>query len=75
MGESLSINVSIGVVTSPSAEDELDGADDQGRPRALQGQGQRQGQAQLFHDEMDTAYRYRQRLKAELKARGRQPTG
>src|SRR4029078_9848701 len=24
-------------------------------------------QAQLFHDEMDTAYRYRQRLKTELK--------
>jgi diguanylate cyclase (GGDEF)-like protein len=67
MGESLSTNVSIGIVTSIDAADELDGMMTKADLALYKAKGAGKARAQLFHDEMDTAYRYRQRLKAELK--------
>jgi diguanylate cyclase (GGDEF)-like protein len=67
MGESLSTNVSVGIVTSTDTEDELDGMMTKADLALYKAKGAGKAQAQLFHDEMDTAYRYRQRLKAELK--------
>ena len=68
MGESLSTNVSIGIVTSSDAEDDLDGMMTRADLALYKAKGGGKAQAQLFRDEMDTAYRYRQRLKAELRA-------
>ncbi len=67
MGESLSTNVSIGIVTSTDPDDDLDGMMTRADLALYKAKGDGKAQAQLFHDEMDTAYRYRQRLKAELK--------
>jgi len=67
MGESLSTNVSIGIVTSTDAEEELDGLMTKADLALYKAKGNGKAQFQLFHDEMDTAYRYRQRLKTELK--------
>lgn len=67
MGESLSTNVSVGIVTSTDAADELDSMMTKADLALYKAKGAGKAQAQLFHDEMDTAYRYRQRLKAELK--------
>ena len=67
MGESLSTNVSVGIVTSTDTNDELDGMMTKADLALYKAKGAGKAQAQLFHDEMDTAYRYRQRLKAELK--------
>ncbi len=68
MGESLSTNVSIGIVTSSDAEEELDGLMTKADLALYKAKGNGKAQSQLFIEEMDTAYRYRQRLKAELKA-------
>ena len=67
IGESLSTNVSIGIVTSTDPDDDLDGMMTRADLALYKAKGDGKAQAQLFHDEMDTAYRYRQRLKAELK--------
>jgi diguanylate cyclase (GGDEF)-like protein len=68
MGESLSTNVSIGIVTSTDPDADLDSMMTQADLALYKAKGNGKGQAQLFHDEMDTAYRYRQRLKTELRA-------
>jgi diguanylate cyclase (GGDEF)-like protein len=68
MGESLSTNVSIGVVVSQDAGEDLDGLMTKADLALYKAKGSGKAQYQVFHDEMDTAYRYRQRLKAELKA-------
>jgi predicted signal transduction protein with EAL and GGDEF domain len=68
MGESLSTNVSIGIVTSATSEDALDGMMTKADLALYKAKAGGKAQAQLFHDEMDTAYRYRQRLKTELRA-------
>ncbi|MEQ1769432.1 MAG: EAL domain-containing protein [Devosia sp.] len=67
MGESISADVSVGVVVSRNAEDDLDALMTQADLALYKAKGNGKGQAQVFHDDMDTAYRYRQRLKAELK--------
>jgi diguanylate cyclase (GGDEF)-like protein len=67
MGESLYTNVSIGIVASTGADEELDGLMTKADLALYKAKGNGKAQAQLFVDEMDTAYRYRQRLKAELK--------
>ncbi len=67
MGESLSSNVSVGIVISSDTSDELDGMMTKADLALYKAKGAGKAQAQLFHDEMDTAYRYRQRLKSELK--------
>jgi diguanylate cyclase (GGDEF)-like protein len=68
MGESLSTAVSIGVVASADPQDELDGLMTKADLALYKAKGNGKAQYQVFHDEMDTAYRYRQRLKTELKA-------
>ena len=68
LGESLSTNVSIGIVTSVDPEDDLNALMTKADLALYKAKGLGKAQAQLFHDEMDTAYRYRQRLKTELKA-------
>jgi|EndMetStandDraft_2_1072991.scaffolds.fasta_scaffold04428_2 diguanylate cyclase (GGDEF)-like protein len=67
MGESLATNVSIGIVTTANADDDLDGMMTKADLALYKAKGAGKAQAQLFLDEMDTAYRYRQRLKSELK--------
>jgi diguanylate cyclase (GGDEF)-like protein len=67
MGESLSVDVSIGVVASSTAEDDLDALMTKADLALYKAKGNGKGQSQIFHDDMDTAYRYRQRLKAELR--------
>jgi diguanylate cyclase (GGDEF)-like protein len=68
MGESLSTNVSVGVVTSTDPLEDLDGLMTKADLALYKAKGSGKAQAQVFRDEMDTAYRYRQRLKAELRA-------
>src|SRR3569623_1163149 len=68
MGESLSTAVSIGIVTSADPDDELDGLMTKADLALYKAKGNGKAQYQVFHDEMDTAYRYRQRLKTELRA-------
>ena len=68
MGESLSTAVSIGLVCSTDPEEELDGLMTKADLALYKAKGNGKAQYQVFHDEMDTAYRYRQRLKTELKA-------
>ncbi|MGN6486582.1 MAG: putative bifunctional diguanylate cyclase/phosphodiesterase [Devosia sp.] len=66
-GEMFSVNVSIGVVTITDAPDSLDDLMTKADLALYKAKGNGKGQAQVFHDEMDTDYRYRQRLKADLK--------
>jgi diguanylate cyclase (GGDEF)-like protein len=68
MGESLSVDVSIGLVASKTAEDDLDALMTKADLALYKAKGNGKAQSQIFHDDMDTAYRYRQRLKTELKA-------
>ena len=68
MGESLSTAVSIGIVTSSDPQEELDGLMTKADLALYKAKGNGKAQYQVFHDEMDTAYRYRQRLKTELRA-------
>src|SRR5690606_18329874 len=67
MGESLSTNVSIGIAITHDIDDDLDSMMTKSDLALYKAKGAGKAQAQIFHDEMDTAYRYRQRLKAELK--------
>jgi diguanylate cyclase (GGDEF)-like protein len=67
MGESLSTNVSIGIVVAEDSEDDLDGLMTKADLALYKAKANGKGQSQVFANEMDTAYRYRQRLKTELK--------
>lgn len=67
MGEVFSTNVSIGVVISNEPEDDLDALMTKADLALYKAKGNGKSQSQVFRDEMDTDYRYRQRLKAELK--------
>ena len=67
MGEVFSTNVSIGVVISHDPEDDLDALMTKADLALYKAKGNGKSQSQVFRDEMDTDYRYRQRLKAELK--------
>ncbi|WP_055046844.1 putative bifunctional diguanylate cyclase/phosphodiesterase [Devosia sp. A16] len=66
-GEVFSVNVSIGVVTLTDGSDDLDALMTKADLALYKAKAQGKGRSQVFHDEMDTDYRYRQRLKAELK--------
>jgi diguanylate cyclase (GGDEF)-like protein len=67
MGEVFSSNVSIGLVASPDPDDDLDALMIKADLALYKAKNSGKSQVQAFHDEMDTDYRYRQRLKAELK--------
>jgi diguanylate cyclase (GGDEF)-like protein len=66
-GEMFAVNVSIGVVTVTNSPDDLDDLMTKADLALYKAKGNGKGQAQVFHDEMDTDYRYRQRLKADLR--------
>lgn len=66
-GEVFSVNVSIGIVVFTSTPDDLDGLMTKADLALYKAKALGKGQAQVFHEEMDTDYRYRQRLKADLK--------
>jgi diguanylate cyclase (GGDEF)-like protein len=67
MGEVFSTNVSIGLAISHDPEDDLDALMTKADLALYKAKGNGKSQSQIFRDEMDTDYRYRQRLKAELK--------
>jgi diguanylate cyclase (GGDEF)-like protein len=67
MGEVFSTNVSIGLVASREIDDDLDALMIKADLALYKAKNSGKSQVQAFHDEMDTDYRYRQRLKAELK--------
>ena len=66
-GEVFAVNVSIGIVVVRDALDDLDGLMTKADLALYKAKANGKGQAQVFHDEMDTDYRYRQRLKLDLK--------
>jgi diguanylate cyclase (GGDEF)-like protein len=67
MGEVFSSNVSIGLVATEELDEDLDGLMIKADLALYKAKNSGKSQVQAFHDEMDTDYRYRQRLKAELK--------
>jgi len=67
MGEVLSANVSIGLVASRDLADDLDALMIKADLALYKAKSNGKQQVQAFHDEMDTDYRYRQRLKADLR--------
>jgi diguanylate cyclase (GGDEF)-like protein len=66
-GEVFAVNVSVGIVVVSDALDDLDGLMTKADLALYKAKANGKGQAQVFHDEMDTDYRYRQRLKLDLK--------
>jgi predicted signal transduction protein with EAL and GGDEF domain len=66
-GEVFSVNVSVGVVTLVDGSTDLDALMTKADLALYKAKALGKGRSQVFHDEMDTDYRYRQRLKAELK--------
>ncbi len=66
-GEVFAVNVSIGIVAVSDAVDDLDGLMTKADLALYKAKANGKGQARVFHDEMDTDYRYRQRLKLDLK--------
>ncbi len=66
-GEVFSVQVSIGLVMVTETDDDLDALMIKADLALYKAKANGKGQAQLFRDEMDTDYRYRQRLKAELR--------
>lgn len=67
MGEVFSTNVSIGLVVSRDPVDDLDALMTKADLALYKAKGNGKSQSQMFRDEMDTDYRYRQRLKGDLK--------
>ena len=67
MGEHLSINISLGMVTSDDREDTLSTLMTKADLALYKSKAQGKAQWQMFRDDMDVEYRYRQRLKAELR--------
>ncbi len=67
MGEVFTTNVSIGMVVSHDAADDLDALMTKADLALYKAKGNGKSQSQTFRDEMDTDYRYRQRLKSDLK--------
>ncbi|HTJ57861.1 MAG TPA: EAL domain-containing protein [Devosiaceae bacterium] len=67
MGEHLSINVSIGTVTSGIRDDDLSTLMTKADLALYKAKSRGKAQYQMFRDDMDVDYRYRQRLKAELR--------
>jgi diguanylate cyclase (GGDEF)-like protein len=66
-GEHVAVDVSIGMVTSNQREDDLGTLMTKADLALYRSKAQDKAQAQIFHDDMDVEYRYRQRLKNELR--------
>ncbi len=67
LGEVISSAVSIGVVVADDTEEDLDALMTKADLALYKAKANGKAQAQTFRDDMDTDYRYRQRLKADLK--------
>jgi len=67
LGEHLPINVSIGMVASEHHEDDLSVLLTKADLALYKAKAKGKAQSQMFRDDMDTEYRYRQRLKTELR--------
>lgn len=65
-GGQLAVNASVGLVTSSQHGDDLGVLMTRADLALYKSKARGKGQMQVFRDEMDVAYRYRQRLKAEL---------
>jgi len=66
-GEHLSVNVSVGIVSSSHHDDDLSMLMTKADLALYKSKSQGKAQSQMFHDDMDVEYRYRQRLKTELR--------
>jgi diguanylate cyclase (GGDEF)-like protein len=66
-GMTLAANVSIGLVTSKSQHDELDDLMTKADLALYSAKGNGRARSQLFHEQMDIDYHYRQRLKTDLR--------
>ena len=66
-GQNLLVNVSIGGVVSSEHDDTLDALMTKAHQPHYKAKAGGKAQSQVFRDEMDTEYRYRQRLKGELR--------
>jgi diguanylate cyclase (GGDEF)-like protein len=67
LGGHVSVSVSIGAVSSTHREDDLGVMMTKADLALYKSKAHGKAQSQLFHDDMDVEYRYRQRLKAELR--------
>lgn len=63
----LSANVSIGIVISAAPEDKLEALMTKADLALYTAKGDGKARSQMFHEQMDTDYHYRQRLKADLR--------
>ena len=66
-GVSLTVQISIGIVTSPTSQDELNELMTKADLALYTAKGEGKGRSQIFHAQMDIDYHYRQRLKADLR--------
>ncbi|MBE0579500.1 EAL domain-containing protein [Devosia sp.] len=66
-GLNLQTRVSIGVVTSADAHDQIDDLMTKADLALYSAKGDGKGKSQVFHAQMDIDYHYRQRLKADLR--------
>ncbi|HEY0031836.1 MAG TPA: GGDEF domain-containing phosphodiesterase, partial [Devosia sp.] len=66
-GMTLSANVSIGLVTSATREGDLDDLMTKADLALYAAKGNGRARSQVFHEQMDIDYHYRQRLKADLR--------
>ncbi|HVW91685.1 MAG TPA: EAL domain-containing protein [Devosia sp.] len=67
LGEHLSVNVSVGMVSSANRNDDLSVLMTKADLALYKAKSQGKAQCQMFRDDMDVEYRYRQRLKLELR--------
>lgn len=67
-GQSLNINISVGVAVTRERIVRIEQLMTNADLALYQAKGNGKAQVRLFHDEMDVAYRYRQRLIADLRA-------
>jgi len=66
-GVNLTVQISVGIVTSPASRDELDELMTKADLALYTAKGAGKGRSQIFHAQMDIDYHYRQRLKADLR--------
>ncbi|KKB85655.1 hypothetical protein VW29_06445 [Devosia limi DSM 17137] len=66
-GLTLSSDVSVGIVTSQSGDDDIDALMTKADLALYTAKGDGKGRSQIFHTQMDIDYHYRQRLKTDLR--------